>query len=136
MPAADPAASEDKEMTEINVTPLVDVFMVLLVIFMVTASLVYTRVLPVKLPSSESGQGAVQTAWQLTVLGPGRYLLNDAVMSEPGMVARIRSEVAINPDIKINVAADESLRYRSVVAVLDLLKRQGVKQVALSVSPK
>ncbi len=134
--AARPEGEIEEEITGINVTPLVDVMLVLLVIFMVTASLVFTRALPVNLPRAETSDAATRVTWQLAVTRGGRMELNGAPVSRAELAGRMRAEAKINPGLKVDVAADERLSYGEVVAVLDLLKSQGVRHVALAVNPK
>ena len=126
----------DDEITDINVTPLVDVTLVLLVIFMVTASLVFTRALPVNLPKSSASEAAVQTNWIVVVKKNGEYLLNGKRMGLAEMSGRMRNEAIVNPSLKVDLAADEGLAYGKVVGALDLLKKEGVKRVVLSVNPR
>jgi len=127
---------DDREITDINVTPLVDVTLVLLIIFMVTASVVFTRSLPVRLPKSSSGQAATRTVWQVAVKRNGSILLNGKPMERAELASRMRSEARVNPSLKVDLAADEGLSYGKVVEVMDMLKQQGVRQLALSVAPR
>ena len=127
---------DDREITDINVTPLVDVTLVLLIIFMVTASVVFTRSLPVRLPKSSSGQAATRTVWQVAVKRNGSILLNGKPMERAELASRMRSEARVNPSLKVDLAADEGLSYGKVVEVMDMLKQQGVRQLALSVEPR
>ncbi|MEK7476731.1 MAG: biopolymer transporter ExbD [Candidatus Coatesbacteria bacterium] len=134
--AAPSTGDDNREITDINVTPLVDVTLVLLVIFMVTASLMITRVLPVKLPESATGAPAGQVTWQVVLLrGPG-YLLNGKRMTGDELAAKVRAEVRLRSSLRVDLAADGGLSYREIVAALDLLKQQGVRHVALSVVPR
>jgi len=127
---------DDREITDINVTPLVDVTLVLLIIFMVTASIVFTRSLPIRLPKSSSGQAASRTVWEVAIKRDGSLLLNGKPVERGALAGKIRSEVIVNPSVKVDLAADEGLYYGKVVAVMDLLKQQGVRQLALSVAPR
>jgi biopolymer transport protein ExbD len=134
---AAPATGDDnREITDINVTPLVDVTLVLLVIFMVTASLMITRVLPVKLPESSTAAPAGQVRWQVVLLRGPAYQLNGKPMTEAELAAKVRTEVRLVPSLRVDLAADGGLAYREIVAALDFLKQQGVRQVALSVVPR
>ena len=131
-----PDEGTDTEITDINVTPLVDVTLVLLVIFMVTASLVFTRALPVNLPKSASSESAVQTNWVVVIKKNGVFALNGKRMGKVELAGKMRTEARINPSLKVDLAADEGLSYGSVVGALDMLKKEGVKRVVLSVNPK
>ena len=135
-PADGPAAfGGSSEITEINVTPLVDVTLVLLVIFMVTASLMLSRALPVKLPAAATAPPAGQVTWEVTFARNRAWALNGKGIGEGDLMAKLRTESALRPDLKVDLAADEALAYRDVVAALDLLRRCGVKAVSLAVAP-
>ena len=110
---AEPATGDDsREFTDINVTPLVDVTLVLLVIFMVTASLMLTRVLPVKLPESATGSPAGQVTWQVVLLRGPRYQLNGKAIAEGDLTAKLRAEARLRPSLRVDLAADGGLAYR------------------------
>jgi len=134
---AEPATGDDsREITDINVTPLVDVTLVLLVIFMVTASLMLTRVLPVKLPESATGAPAGQVTWQVVRLRGPAWQLNGKAVAEAELASKLRAEARLRPSLRVDLAADGGLAYREIVAALDLLKQQGIRQVSLSVAPR
>lgn len=126
---------DSAEITEINVTPLVDVTLVLLVIFMVTASLMLTRALPVKLPDAAAAPPAGQVTWEVVLARNRSWALNGKRLAEADLLARLRSETTLQPALKVSLAADEGLAYRDVVAALNLLQRCGVKAVSLAVAP-
>jgi len=128
--------TEDDAITDINVTPLVDVMMVLLVIFMVTASLMLTRAIPVSLPVSETGGAAHRASLQAILQRNGTWMLDGKGVSKDELASRVRAEAARFPGLRVDLAADSRLEYGEIIAALDLLKKQGVRQVALSVGKK
>ncbi len=130
-------------MHEINVVPYVDVMLVLLVIFMVTAPLVTPGV--IELPSVSKTSTAPVSPLEVVIREDQSVLLRarDAkgAVGEERKVALgelatlIRERQAKNPDQPVLIAADKSVRYEAVLAVMDELQKQQVKRVGLLVKP-
>ncbi|MCY7314271.1 MAG: protein TolR [Rubrivivax sp.] len=125
-----------RSMNEINMVPFIDVMLVLLIIFMVTAPLITTGV--VDLPSV--GKSAQRPASVLEVIvGSDEKLRLRLDSGEPeavliGQLAeRVRAKQNGNADVPVVISADKSVRYDSVVRVMDTLQRAGVRRVGLSV---
>ena len=119
----------------INVTPLVDVMMVLLVIFMVTAKLVVapTTALGVQLPKAASGD-AVQVVFsvQLTKEG-GRFVDGRQVESDETIGSLAADSLAEHPDLRAVIQADGDVPHRRVIHVMDLLAKAHVGNIAFAV---
>ena len=127
-------------MSEINVTPLVDVMLVLLIIFMVTAPLLVAGV-PIDLPESRAGALDQQAEpVQVAIDGRGVITIDDAPVAEaelPAMLARIAAQPEPPEGRRIYLRADRSLEYGRVNRVLGELNRAGLNRVALvSVGPE
>ena len=127
-------------MAEINVTPLVDVMLVLLIIFMVTAPLLVAGV-PVDLPESRAGALDQQaTPVQVAIDGRGVITVDEAPISEaelPALLARIAAQPEPAEGRRIYLRADRSLDYGRVMRVMGELNRAGLNRVALvSVGPE
>ncbi len=129
-----------KSMNQINVVPYIDVMLVLLVIFMVTAPLVNPG--EIELPSVGSRLVAPAQPMEVTLRTDGTLTLRDqqaggpaAAMSRDELVARIRAKQAKLPDQPVVIAADRAARYEDVLGVLDLLQRNGVRKVGLLARP-
>ena len=130
-------------MHEINVVPYVDVMLVLLVIFMVTAPLVTPGV--VDLPSVSKASNAPVTPLEVVIRADRAIMIRarDAkgALVEERRVARtdlarvIRDRQAKNPDQPVVIAADKDVRYQAVLEVMDELQKQQVKRVGLLVKP-
>jgi len=127
---------ENDGITDINVTPLVDVMLVLLVIFMVTASLIFTKTLPIELPKSSTKESPAGASWQVMIGKNRGFALNGKIMSKAELAGMMKREAMLNPALKVDVAADKGLPYGLIVETLDLLKEQGVRHVVLSVKPR
>ena len=125
-----------RSMNEINMVPFIDVMLVLLIIFMVTAPLITTGV--VDLPSV--GKSAQRPARVVEVIvGSDEKLRLRVDQQEPAAVAlaqlaaRVHEHQAGDAEVPVVISADRSVRYDSVVRVMDTLQRAGVRRVGLSV---
>ena len=135
--------SKRAPMHEINVVPYVDVMLVLLVIFMVTAPLVTPGV--VDLPSISKASNAPVTPLEVVIRADRSIMIRarDAkgAIAEERRVARsdlarvIRERQAKNPNQPVVIAADKDVRYQAVLEVMDELQKQQVKRVGLLVKP-
>ncbi len=125
-------AEEDGVVTGINVTPLVDITLVLLIIFMVTAHFVTDTGVKVNLPKAAAAEVNPTPALTLTVAKNGELQLMGQKVDVNGLKANMAREAQLNPGVRVVVAADESLIYKDVVRILDLIKQAGVTRVALS----
>ena len=125
--------SDDAMITGINVTPLVDVALVLLVILMVTATYIAAQTIPMDLPKAATGE-ATSTTFAISVEAGGALWLDGKRITRPelrrtlGGQARTRERRAI-------IAADGATAHRHVIAVIDLLRQEGVTQFAINVQP-
>jgi biopolymer transport protein TolR len=121
-------------MAEINVTPLVDVMLVLLIIFMVTAPLLVAGV-PIDLPDSRAGALDQQAKpVQLSLDGSGALTIDETPVTDaqlPAQLARIAAEPAPEEGRRIYLRADKALDYGRVMRVMGELNRAGLNRVAL-----
>lgn len=116
---------------EINVTPLVDVMLVLLVIFMVTAPLM-TAGVPVNLPDSRAKPvDQDQKPVQVALDAQGRLFLDDVPLSDAELPRALERLAATNPERQVFLRADRALRYGQVIRILGELNRAGLNRVAL-----
>jgi len=123
--------------SDINVTPLVDITLVLLIIFMVTARLIMNRAIPgVEAPKAASGE-EVRTTLALTIDQHRALFVNgQAVPDEQAMGAALRRAVAQNPEIQAVITADNTIPYGDFVSLIDLVRLSGIKKYALTVAEK
>lgn len=119
--------------TGINITPLVDVVLVLLIVLMVTATYVVSRSIPMELPRSATGEASSATL-AVSVDAAGKLYLEATEVSEQELRERVRRRRAQGP-ARAMIAADGSTAHRSVVRVLDLLRQEGIHQFAINVQP-
>jgi biopolymer transport protein ExbD len=119
----------------INVTPLVDITLVLLIIFMVTASYIVNPAIKVDLPKAASGSEQTKTTLAVTISKDGAVYLNGERSSDQRIVDYIHGELPKNPDLQAIIAADKIVSHGDVIHVIDLVKRSGVHRFALNVDP-
>jgi biopolymer transport protein TolR len=119
----------------INVTPLVDVMLVLLVIFIVTAKIIVTPAVPLDLPHAAHSE-EVQVVLSMVVPLRGPVLVNGAPMATDAALAdQARAALATDPELRAVIQADGSVQHRRIVQILDLLKGAGVARVAFGALP-
>ena len=119
----------------INVTPLVDITLVLLIIFMVTASYIVSPAIKVDLPKAASGSDQTKTTLSITIAKDSNVYLNGERSSDQRIVDYIHGELPKNPDLQAIIAADKVVSHGDVIHVIDLVKRSGVHRFALNVDP-
>ena len=116
-------------MSEINVTPLVDVMLVLLVIFILTAPLM-TSAIRLDLPQSEAGEpGAMPQAVVLVVDAQGRWFLNDQPTAEKDLRETLAAAARRNPLTELELRADASVPYGRVVEAMGLAQKAGLSRI-------
>ena len=119
----------------INVTPLVDITLVLLIVFIVTARIMVTPAVPMDLPRASQSE-EVQAIFAVSVPVAGPILVNGtAVADDAALVSLARAAVAKDADLRAVIDADGSAQHRRVIHALDVLKRAGVKRVAFGALP-
>ena len=117
-------------MSEINMTPLIDVMLVLLVIFMLTAPLM-TSSLKLNLPKADARQtDAVPHTMMISLSADGKTYLNDSVVSPQGLSAQAREAARLNADTEVQLRADQAVPYGRVAELIGLLQGAGLSRIA------
>ena len=129
-----------KAINQINVVPYIDVMLVLLVIFMVTAPLISPG--EIQLPSVGTALTPPVQPLEVTLRNDNSIWLRDQAANAPAakvtrdeLIARVRAKQA-QQEQAVVIAADKSARYEDVLSILDLLQRNGVKKVGLLAKPQ
>ncbi len=131
--AAAPEETE-REITGINVTPLVDVVLVLLIIFMVTApSFMAHDAMEVDLPRAANAGEAVQGLLNLVLDKQGNTYLDGQQVADNDLAARVSEAVGKNPDARAIISADQGVNYGRVMHLIDVVKGRGVTKFALNI---
>jgi biopolymer transport protein ExbD len=120
----------------INVTPLVDVVLVLLIILMVSANYIVSRSLKVDLPKTESSDGSPDKPNTVVLTKTGTLLYNDEPISEPKLVESLKALTSKDPDTTLVVSADKEVAHGTVVHMLDAAKLAGISKFAINVQPE
>jgi biopolymer transport protein TolR len=122
-----------RPVAEINVTPMVDVMLVLLIIFMVTAPLL-TVGIPVNLPQTKAEPlSNPDEPIVVTINDKGAIYLQETTIADDALVARLQAITQSKPDTKIFVRGDKKIDYGRVMQVMGMIKSAGFTQVALVV---
>ena len=127
------SGDDDDGITGINVTPLVDITLVLLIIFMVTATYIVKETLEIELPRAAHGGETVKTTFALVVTKEGKAFLNGTEMDDAGIVRAVGEAKAKGEDIQAIVGADKNATHGAVTHLLDVLKGAGVTKFAIQI---
>lgn len=128
--------SDEDIIAGINVTPLVDIVLVLLIIFMVTTSYIVRAQIEVDLPKAASGSEEVQETMVLQVMEDGSYKMNGEVATLDQIGVWAKATVEKNPELRAVIAADKKVEYEKVIDVVDTIKQNGVDKFALNIVKK
>ena len=121
--------------TDINVTPLVDIMLVLLIIFMLTASLIAKQAIEVELPRAAQGSTPAPSTVAVTLTREGVLHLNGKRVSAAGLRKAVAEAVARDAKTQAIIAADRQTSHGRVVWVIDLVKGLGVASFAINIDP-
>jgi biopolymer transport protein ExbD len=117
----------------INVTPMVDVVLVLLVIMMVSATYIVSQSLKVELPKTATSDDATPSIAAVIITKEGKLFFNQEPTDEKGLVAKLRGAKAQNSEVNLIVSADKAVSHGQVVHVIDLAKVEGITKFAINV---
>ncbi len=126
-------SDDDEIITSINITPLVDIFLVLLIIFMITSTVVTQQQIPLNVPKAAHAGSKAPEAVGLVVDKEGMLYLDGVVMDSSTLLVRLRTASLKNPDMQVLIAADRELLYQKVINAIDLVRAAGISKYALKV---
>jgi biopolymer transport protein ExbD len=121
--------------TEINVTPLVDIMLVLLIIFMLTAHLIAKQAIEIQLPKAAQSNAVAPTTLAVTLTREGSLFLNGAATTPSNLRSAVQASMAKDPKTQVLIAGDKNVSHGRVVWVLDLVKSLGVTSFAIQIDP-
>jgi len=122
--------SNQEMMSEINVTPLVDVMLVLLIVFIVTAPLL-SQSLEVKLPKTAAVAGRMDTRQQiLTINAQGQITLESIALNDEKLAQRLADSAASQNNFELHVHADADVPYGRVAQIMAIAQRAGVSKLS------
>src|SRR5688572_5452895 len=126
---------DDGLIAGINVTPLVDVTLVLLIIFMVTAKIIVSQGMPMDLPKAASGE-EVQNVFSVELTADGTARVDSTPVATDEAIAELARQAKVrNKDMRVVISADKKVEHGRVIRVLDILKQAGLPKFAFGVAP-
>ena len=126
----------DEAIVGLNIAPLVDVVLVLLIIFMATAPLIQRRSLNVSVPKVAASEPKATATLNITVDAQGQVFLTENKLSLQELETQIKMLFRADPYLHVSVQADEAVAYGVVAQVLDIVRGVGVKKLGLEVGRK
>jgi biopolymer transport protein ExbD len=117
----------------INVTPLVDVVLVLLIILMVSSTYIVAQSLKVQLPKSHATDGTAEKPATVTLLKDGKLRWNEKDATEEEIQKGLKAAVDADPETNLVVSADKEVQHGRVVHILDIAKLAGITKFAINV---
>jgi biopolymer transport protein ExbD len=117
----------------INITPMVDVMLVLLVIMMVSAVYIVSQTLKVTLPKTANSDAPAESPFAVTITKEGHYLYDQKPIEEAGLVQKLREAKQQKKEATLVVTADKESYHGDVVHVIDLAKSEGITKFAINV---
>jgi len=135
--AAKAGSNENETIAEINIVPLVDIVLVVLIIFMVAAPLVMHPKIDISLPKSSSTDLDKSKKPLKIVVGPqGELFVNNKSVSLDELKIESLSQVKTNPDVSAILVADQNVNLGMITSIIDTVKSQGLKKIAFSIQKK
>jgi len=122
--------------SEINVTPFVDVVLVLLVIFMVTAPMLVREQMNVNLPKAQSGEKSASQALTIVISKDGAITYMDKPISLDQIEGVIKSAVEKDPGAQAIISADQDTHHGDVVKIMDIIRKAGLTKFAIQIEQK
>jgi biopolymer transport protein ExbD len=127
--------TDDDVISGINVTPLVDVTLVLLIIFMVTASYIVANSIPVDLPEASTGEEVASTV-VVHIDRDGRVLLDGQPLDDDRLLAALQRAKRGNADVRAIISADRRIRHERFVTAVDMVRRAGISRFAIDIQQR
>jgi biopolymer transport protein ExbD len=127
------ASEEMTSISDINITPFVDVVLVLLVIFMVTAPMLVREQMNVNLPKAQTGEKSAAQAIAIVIRKDGAITLMEHPVTLDQIEGEIKALVAKNPDSQAVISADTDTKHGDVVRVMDTIKKAGLTKFAIQI---
>ncbi len=129
-------SDDDDIIADINVTPLVDIMLVLLIIFMLTSEAVTDRIrhpaIEVDLPKAASAEKEPTRPLSIVISKDGQLFLNGTETTESALIVQVQAAVKERKEVQAVLSADRRVTHGSVVRVIDLVRLQGVEDVAIN----
>ena len=125
-----------KRQASINVTPFVDIILVVLIIFMVTTPIILKPSINVNLPKAATGEQTAPSLLNIVIDPLGNIMLNGANTDESGIAIFVKDLIAKNPEAQAVISADKEVPHGKVIGVIDIVKSNGINKFAISIDKK
>ena len=129
------SGGDDEAIVDINITPLVDIILVVLIIFMVTATYIVKPSIKVALPEAATGEPTESSSLGLHLTMEGELFLNGEPTNEETLRATLRSELQQDEDVVCLIAADKDVSHGQVVWLIDLVRQEGISKFHINIDP-
>jgi len=123
----------DEPIADINITPFVDIVLVLLIVLMVTSVKIVKAAIEVDLPTAASAGEGVSSTLNIVVLADGSMTLDGKPADDAAVIARVKAEKIKDPKVQAVIAGDKTVEYDRVMHAIDLVKNNGIKSFALNI---
>lgn len=124
---------DDDVIADINITPFVDIILVVLIIFMVTATTIVQSSIKVNLPDAATGEATESTSLGLTLLTDGSLLLDGVAITPDALRDRLRQAKRDTPEVVCLIAADRAVAHGRVIWLIDLIRSEGIAKFAINI---
>jgi biopolymer transport protein ExbD len=126
----------DEPIADINIVPFVDIILVVLIIFMVTAPVLLKPSINVNLPKAGSGDNTSPSELTVTITADGAVSLNGKPSDESAISTYSKDLAGKNPEVQAIISADKDVTHGRVVTIIDAIKSAGVKKFAITIEKK
>jgi biopolymer transport protein ExbD len=130
------AQQNGKIISGINVTPLVDITLVLLIIFMATSHIIAQRAMKLNLPKAANTAESPTPAVQVMMSADRAITLNGQPVSREALATNLKQMARLDPNLRVTLAADKTVDWDSVAGLLDDVRGAGISRLSAQVSPK
>ncbi|MDP2980793.1 MAG: biopolymer transporter ExbD [Candidatus Omnitrophota bacterium] len=126
-------SARPKIVAEINITPLTDVALTLLIIFMITTPLILQSSIKVNLPEAASGRPLASTRQiNITVSGDNSVYIDDKLVTRKELISKVKILHRDNPELEVLLFSDKTVRFKNIVSILDDLNEIGIKNLNIA----
>ena len=137
--AAKLGGDDDEGIVDINITPFVDIILVVLIIFMVTATYIVEESIKVNLPEAATGEATEDISLAISMDASKQMYLDGEETTESQLRQRLQSELQMAKEKKVDVVcligADKTVSHGDVIQIIDLVKQEGVTKFAINIDP-
>lgn len=125
-------SNEDEPIADINITPFVDIILVVLIIFMLATPVLMNPGINVNLPEAASGESTNPTQFNVTMTSDGKIFLNGEVADQAKISSEAAKSVRQDPNLQAIISADKDVPHGQVIGIIDKVKSAGIKKFAIS----